>query len=151
MYFGTVWMVCAPKTICPRKVLVILFPYIFHVKTRLNIVYENLKTKIFSRDTNTLPQMQWTSNIFGHSVTTIGVFRASLNYPMLNFKKMLCPKNVWMRHWYARFIFNNYRSFVNSLLHLVRFYVGMGFTYVKVATVKLRKTRSLVIQLHIGY
>ena len=41
----------------PKKVLVTLFPYIFHVKTNSNIVYEYLKTKIFSRDTNILPQM----------------------------------------------------------------------------------------------
>ena len=43
--------------------------------------------------------MHWTSNIFGHSVTTIGVYWASLNYPILNFKKMVSPKNVWIRHW----------------------------------------------------
>ena len=42
---------------CAQKSSVTLFPYIFHVKTIGNIVYEYLKTKIFSRDTNTLPQM----------------------------------------------------------------------------------------------
>ena len=42
-------------------------------------------------------------------------------------------------------IFNNYRSFVNSVLQLVRSYAVMVFTNVKVATVKLRKTRSLAI------
>ena len=94
-----------------------------------------------------VPQMHWTSNIFWHSVATIGVFWTSLNYSILNFKKTVCPKNVWMRHWYARFIFNNYRSFVNSLLQLVRSYVVIVFTYVKVATVKLRKTKSYVMQL----
>ena len=26
-------------------------------------------------------------------------FWVSLNYPVLNFKKTVCPKNVWMRHW----------------------------------------------------
>ena len=41
----------------PTKVLVTLFPYTFHVKTNSNIVYKYLKTKIFSRDTNILPQM----------------------------------------------------------------------------------------------
>ena len=51
--------------------------YIFHVKTKWNIVYENLKTKIFSRDLNILPQMQWTLNIFGSSATTIGGFWVS--------------------------------------------------------------------------
>ena len=133
----------------PKKVLVTLFPYMFYVKTKLNIVYKNL-TKIFSRDTNILPQMHWTSNIFGHSVTTIGLFWASLNYPVLNFKNMVCSKNIWMWHWYARFIFNNYRSFVNALLHFVRSYVVMVFAYVEDATVKLRKTKSLVMQLHIS-
>ena len=98
----------------PKKLLVTLFPYIFHVKTKLNIVYKNLKTKIFSRDTNLLPQMHWTSNIFEHSVTTIGVFCTSLNYPILNFKKIVCPKNFWMRRWYAKFIFSNCRVFVNA-------------------------------------
>ena len=65
----------------PKKFLVTLFPYIFHVKTKLNIVYKNLKTKMFSRDTNLLPQMHLTSNIFEHSVTAIGVF---LHIPKLS-------------------------------------------------------------------
>ena len=34
----------------PKKFRVTFFPYIFHVKTKLNVVYEYLKTKIFSRD-----------------------------------------------------------------------------------------------------
>ena len=55
-----------------------------------------LKNKNLS---NVLPQMHWTSNIFGHSATTIGGFWVSLNYPILNFKKTVCPKNVWMQHW----------------------------------------------------
>ena len=66
----------------PQKVLVTLFPYIFHVKPQWNIVYEYLKTKIFSRDSNILPQMHWISNIFGHSATIIGRFLVSLNYPI---------------------------------------------------------------------
>ena len=88
---------CAPKISCnPFSI------YIFHVKTKWNIVYKYLKTKIFSRDTNILPQMHWTSNIFGHSATIIGVFLVSLNYPILNFKKKVCPKNVWMGHSFLR-------------------------------------------------
>ena len=118
MYFGTIWTLCAPKKIHSKKFW----------------------------DTSILSKMHWTSNIFGHSVATIGVFWASLNYSILNLKKIVCPKNVWMRHWYARFIFNNYRPFVNSLLELVRSYVMMVLTYVKVATVTLRKTKSLVMQ-----
>ena len=62
----------------PKKFLLILFLYIFHVKTKWNIVYEYLKAKIFSRDTNILPQMHWTSNIFGHSTTIIEGFLVSL-------------------------------------------------------------------------
>ena len=61
-----------------KKFLLILFLYIFHVKTKWNIVYEYLKAKIFSRDTNILPQMHWTSNIFGHSATIIEGFLVSL-------------------------------------------------------------------------
>ena len=41
---------------CAQKI-VILFPHIFYVKSKLSIVYEYLKTKTFSRDTNILPQM----------------------------------------------------------------------------------------------
>ena len=82
----------------PKKVLVTLFPYIFHVKTKWNIVYEYLKTKISSRDTNIFPQMHWISNIFGPSAKTIGRFGVSRNDPILNFKKTVCLKNFRMRH-----------------------------------------------------
>ena len=81
-----------------KKVLLTLFPHIFQAKTIWNIVYEYLKTKIFSRDTNILPQMHGTSNIFGPSATTIESFWVSLNYPILNFKKTVRPKNVCMRY-----------------------------------------------------
>ena len=85
---------CTQKSYCNTSSI-----YIYHAKTKWNIVYEYLKTKIFSRDTNILPQMNWTSNIFGQSAKNIGGFWISLNYPTLNFKKTVCPKNVWMRHW----------------------------------------------------
>ena len=78
-----------------KKVLVKLFPYIFHEKTEWNIVYKYLKTKAFSRDTNILSQIHWTWNNFGNSLTTIG-----RNYPVFSFKKTVCQKNVWMQHWY---------------------------------------------------
>ena len=77
-----------PKSSCN------LYLYIFHVKTKWNIVYKYLKTKIFSRDTNIL----WTLS-YSH-----WGFWVSLNYPILNFKKMVCPKNIWMRYW----IYSNY-------------------------------------------
>ena len=56
-----------------QKVLATLFPYIFHVKTKWNIIYEYLKTKIFSRDTNIFPQVHLTSNIFGLQPQPLGV------------------------------------------------------------------------------
>ena len=87
MYFGTSWTLSAPE-----KVLLTLFLYIFHVKTKWNIVSKYLKTKIFSYDTNVLPQMHWISNIFEHSATTIGGFWVPLNYLIVNFKKKLCRK-----------------------------------------------------------
>ena len=83
---------------CPQKVLVTYFLNIFHVKTKWNIAYEYLKTEIFSRDTNIPPQMHWTSNIFEHSAITIGCFWVWLSYPILNFKKTVLLKNVWIRH-----------------------------------------------------
>ena len=91
--FGTFELYGHPKNV-PKKVLVTLFPYIFHVKRKWNIVYRYLKTKTVSRESNILPQRHWTSNIFGHSATITGGFWVSLNYPMLNFKKTVRPKNV---------------------------------------------------------
>ena len=78
-----------------QKVLVTPFPCIFHLEAKRNIVYKQLKAKNISRDSNILPQMHLTSNIFGHSATIIW---GLLNCPILNIKKMVCTKNVWMRH-----------------------------------------------------
>ena len=83
----------------PKKVLVTLFSFIFHIKTEWNVVYKYLKTKIVSRDKYPSPNVL-KSNIFGPSATTIRGFWVSLIYPILNFKKMVCPKNVWMWHWW---------------------------------------------------
>ena len=74
MYFGTTWAVCVPKKNVPKKILLILFPYIFRVKFKWNIVYEYLQTKFSLRNTNIFPKMHWTSNIFGLSATTIVEF-----------------------------------------------------------------------------
>ena len=35
---------------------------------------------------------------FEHSPITIMGFGVSLKYPIFNFKKTVCPKNVWMQH-----------------------------------------------------
>ena len=59
------------------------------------------KNKNFFKRHKILPQMHWTSNIFGPSTTTIEGFRVSLNYPILNFKKTVCSKNIWIRHWWG--------------------------------------------------
>ena len=59
---------------CPKKILVTIFPYTFHIKSKWIRVYEYLKTNIVSKGTNILPQIPWTSNIFGPSATTIGEF-----------------------------------------------------------------------------
>ena len=54
---------------------------IYWLKTKWNIVYKYLKTKIFSRNANILPQMHWTWNIFRPSAITIvvlGITKLSL-------------------------------------------------------------------------
>ena len=56
-------------------------------------------------DTNILPQIHWTLNIFGPSATTIGGYGVSLNYPILNFKKSVCPKSIWMQYCSSALIF----------------------------------------------
>ena len=75
-----------------------VFPCMFHVKPKWNIVYKYLKSKKFFKIPKYRSQTHWTSNIFVHSATIIGGLGVSLNYPILNFKKMVCPKNVWIRH-----------------------------------------------------
>ena len=37
-----------------------VFPYMFHVKPKSNIVYKYSKKNFYSRDSNILPQMHWT-------------------------------------------------------------------------------------------
>ena len=78
----------------PRNV----FPCMFHVKPKWNIVCKYLKNKNLSRDSNILPQMHWTSDIFGHSATIIGDLGVSLNYPILKgylrYKNIFCDRVV---------------------------------------------------------
>ena len=61
----------AQKKCAQTKILVSFFPYIFHIKTKRNIVYNYFKTEIFSRDTNILLQMHWTSSVCVSSAKTI--------------------------------------------------------------------------------
>ena len=42
------------------------------------------------------------TNIFGQSAISIEGFSGSLNYPTLNLKKTIRPKNFWMRHCYQK-------------------------------------------------
>ena len=118
MHFGTVWMVLLPKK-SAQKVIVLLFPYLTYITTKWNIVYVNLETKIFLRDANILPQMQWASFFFVPSVTTIEGFWISLNYPILNFKKTVYPNIVWMCHWKITLNFSQ-RSCNLNYLHSVQ-------------------------------
>ena len=82
----------------PTKVLVTLFPYTFHVKTNSNIVYKYLKPKSFQETQISFPKCIKHQIFLTLSYNYWG-FWVSLNYPILNFKKTICPKNVWMRHW----------------------------------------------------
>ena len=75
-----------------------VFPCMFHVKPKWNIVYKYLKNKKFFKIPKYRSQTHWTSNIFVHSATIIGGLGVSLNYPILNFKKTVWSKNVWMQH-----------------------------------------------------
>ena len=95
MYFGTIWTVWAPKKMYPKSCNTFSI-YIFHLKPKWNIVYKYLKTKIFSRD---FPKCIKYQIFLGTNLKLLGGFEVSLNYLILNFKKMVCPKNVWMWHW----------------------------------------------------
>ena len=44
------------------------------------------------------------SNIFIISTSNIGWLRVSLKQPFANFKKIVCPKNVWMCHCLSAFV-----------------------------------------------
>ena len=64
----------------------------------MNIVYEYLKTKIFSRATN-IPKCIGHQIFLDTQLQPLGISWIWLNYPIFNFKKRLCPKNVWIQHW----------------------------------------------------
>ena len=80
----------------PQKVLVTLF----HIKRKWNIIYKYLKNKsLFKRLKYASPNALNIKYFWALSATIIGGFWISLNYPIFNLKKTVCPKNVWMRHW----------------------------------------------------
>ena len=94
---------------------------IFHAKIKSKLVCEYLNSKnLFKRqkypsqksDTNILPQNHWTSNIYRPSA---GWFWVSLNYPILNIKKMVCLKNVWCstENCFGRLLL----SFIFAIIH----------------------------------
>ena len=78
------------------------------------------KTEIFSRDHISFPKCI-EHQIFLGTAATIGIFWVSLNYPILNFKKTVCPKNVWIRHWeglQTRFMwYNELRGFSSLFVY----------------------------------
>ena len=76
-----------------KKVFVTVFPFIFHIKTEWNIVYEYSKTKTFQETQTSFPKCIEHQIIL--ETTTIGGFWVSLNYPILNFKKTVMSKKLF--------------------------------------------------------
>ena len=61
---------------------------------------KTLKNKKYFQETQILfPKCIEHQIFFWHSAATIGTFWVLLNYPILNFKKTVCPKNISMWHW----------------------------------------------------
>ena len=68
----------------------------FLIKPKWNIVYKYLKKKTFFQETQiSFPKCIEHKIFFDIQLQLLGL-RVSLNYPILNFKKTVCPKNVWM-------------------------------------------------------
>ena len=65
---------------------------------KLNEIRNTEKQKSFQEAQISFPKCIEHQIFLGFSATTIGGFWVSLNYPILNFKKTVCPKNVWMQH-----------------------------------------------------
>ena len=115
----------------PKEVLVTLFPHIFHIKPKWNIVCKYLKTKIFSRHSNIIPQMHWTSNIFGYTAAIIGGFWASLNYPILKHLDAALPLNqLTFLHCKWRFVAKARENMLFDLI-LASFNTEIHFTWLK--------------------
>ena len=86
---------------CAQKVIVTLFPYLFHIKTKWNIVYVYLKTKIFSRDKYPSPTACIKHKIFlDPQLQPLRVFGYHVTIQSLTSRKQYAQKNVWMQHWY---------------------------------------------------
>ena len=96
MYFGNVWTVWAPK-----KVLITLFQYLFHVKTEWNISTNDRRNRHKYPSPNTLIIKYFWALSYNHC----GEYGVSLIYPILNFKKSVCPKSIWMQHCSSALIF----------------------------------------------
>ena len=75
-----------------------VFPCLFHVKPKWNIVYKYLKIKNFFKRLEYPSPNALNIRCFWTLSYNYWRFGVSLNYPILNFKKTVCPKNVWMRH-----------------------------------------------------
>ena len=109
---NAIWAMPHPEVFCyhlncmgaqknaPKKILVSSFSIYISCKNKMKYSPQIHKNKKFFKRHKILPQMHWTSNIFGPSATTIEGFWVSLNYPILNFKKTVCSKYVWIRHWW---------------------------------------------------
>ena len=100
MHFGTFWNVWAPKKLRP-KVLVKRFPYLFHIKTKWNIVYIYLaKNKNLFKRQISFPKCIEHQIFLDPQLQLLrdDVYHLTIQSLILNFKEMVCSKNVWMQH-----------------------------------------------------
>ena len=58
---------------------------------------------------NTTEIMYWTLNIFGTLTTTIGGFWVSLNYPIVNLRKLYAPKRLYVA-WFIDVFFDKIQT-----------------------------------------
>ena len=67
-------------------------------KIKWNIAYKYLKNKHFFKRPKYPSPNALNIRYFWTLTYNYWGFEVSLSYRILNFKKMVCPKNVWMRH-----------------------------------------------------
>ena len=96
--FCTVCTEGTPKKYVPKEVFTLL-SCIFYVTINEMVVIAS--ESLFKKR-----RYAWhsISNIFIISTSNIGWLRVSLKQPFANFKKIICPKNVWMCHCLSAFV-----------------------------------------------
>ena len=92
-----VWAWASKK--CPQKDSCNTFSIYISLKTKWNIVYKYLKTKnIFKRPKYPSPNALNTKYFRTLGYNLYGFFGIT-ELPNFIFKKTVCPKNLWWRHW----------------------------------------------------